>query len=135
MSSNPDMVGGPDRFDTLLMQAAGGRIASKGGAEGYQGIALRPGALGPGSPALGIAIKISDGDQGGRAVSLAAMTVLRRLGALDALGADACRALEKFDRRVLRNWRELEIGEIRPAREFELEFETVLDQDVASSSL
>jgi L-asparaginase II len=65
MTSHPDMVGGPDSFDTLLMQATGGRIVCKGGAEGYQVLALLPGASGPDSPALGIALKISDGDQRG----------------------------------------------------------------------
>ena len=52
MTSNPDMVDGPGRFDTSLMQVSGGTILSKGGAEGYRGLAIRPGTLGPGSPGL-----------------------------------------------------------------------------------
>lgn len=111
MTTHPDMVAGPERFDTVLMQVTGGKVVAKGGAEGYQGMGVRPGALGPGSPGLGIAIKISDGDTGGRAVSLAAVQVLRLLG---VLSADELAGLAKFDRRPLYNWRKLEIGEIRP---------------------
>lgn len=112
MTTNPDMVAGPDQLDTLLMQAGKGKIVSKGGAEGYQGIGLAPGAAGPGSPAMGIAIKICDGDAAGRARSLTAVTVLRMLGALDD---EQMGLLEKFTPRPLFNWRHLEIGEIRPA--------------------
>jgi L-asparaginase II len=118
MMANPDMVGGPERYDTLLMQVTSGRIVSKGGAEGYQGMALLPGALGPGSPALGIAMKISDGDPSGRALNTAALSVLLQLG---ALSADEHQALARFDRRALHNWRELEIGEVRPAFELRRE--------------
>ena len=55
MIAHPEMVAGPKRLDTDLMRAAVGKLAAKAGAEGYQSIALRPGALGNGSPALGIA--------------------------------------------------------------------------------
>lgn len=112
MTAHPDMVAGPGRWDTLIMQVTGGRVISKGGAEGYQGMGLRPGALGPGSPALGIALKISDGDQGGRAVGTAALAVLVQLG---ALSEEEIIQLAAFDRRPLYNWRKLEIGEVRAA--------------------
>ncbi len=62
MCAHPEMVGGPGRFDTRLMAATRGRILAKGGAEGYQGLGLRPGVLGPNKPGVGIAVKISDGD-------------------------------------------------------------------------
>ena len=78
--AHPFMVAGPDRFDTALMQASKGLIVSKGGAEGYQGIGLLSGALGEGSPALGITIKISDGDIPERARSIVSLEVLRQLG-------------------------------------------------------
>jgi L-asparaginase II len=67
MTSNSFMVGGPGRFDTRLMEVSSGQIVSKGGAEGYQALGIMPGALGPDSPALGIALKISDGDLRSRA--------------------------------------------------------------------
>jgi L-asparaginase II len=112
MTAHPDMVGGPDRWDTLVMQVTRGRVISKGGAEGYQGMGLCPGVLGPGSPALGIALKISDGDAGGRACNTAGLAVLRQL---NVLSSEELAQLAAFDRRPLYNWRELEIGEIRPA--------------------
>ncbi len=110
MTACPEMVAGPGRFDTMVMQATRGKVVSKGGAEGYQGMGVAPGALGPGSPALGIALKISDGDQGGRAVGTAALAVLVQLGVLDE---SERAALGCFDRRPLFNWRRLEIGEVR----------------------
>ena len=70
------------RFDTALMEVGRGRIVAKGGAEGYQAIGLLPGAIEPGSPALGIAVKISDGDHAHRAVPAVSLGVLRQLGGL-----------------------------------------------------
>ncbi len=82
MLASPEMVGGPGRFDTALMQTTHGRIVSKAGAEAYQGLGLMPGALGPGSPALGIALKISDGDDRKKVRTAVALELLRQLGAL-----------------------------------------------------
>jgi L-asparaginase II len=123
MTGNPDMVAGPGRFDTHLMLAGRGKILSKGGAEGYQAIGLLPGALGDGSPAMGIAFKISDGDLGGhvrptfpgissdsRARAIVAMSILKQLGALDAKQVEE---LKNFDARPIRNWRKVEVGEYR----------------------
>jgi len=117
MTTNPDMVSGPLQFDTLLMQVGQGKILCKGGAEGYQGIGLAPGAAGPGSPAMGITIKICDGDPNGRARTLVGVTILRALGALDDQQMEQ---LNHFTARPLYNWRHLEIGEIRSAFELSL---------------
>jgi L-asparaginase II len=84
MMTHPEMVGGPGRFDTRLMQTAEGRIVSKGGAEGYQAIGIMPGVMNPASPGVGIAIKISDGDLKGRAIGAVSLEVLRQLGVLSA---------------------------------------------------
>jgi L-asparaginase II len=111
MTTNPDMVAGPGRFDTNLMATCGGKIVTKGGAEGYQAIGLMPGALGPGSPALGITLKISDGDDIERARSLASIEILRQLGALTPA---ELQALAQYDVRPVHNWRKLVVGEIRP---------------------
>ena len=119
MTAHPGMVDGPGRFDTLLMEVAGGRILAKGGAEGYQAVGLLPGALGPESPSLGIAMKISDGDLNKRALPLAALEVLRQLGALS--DADLER-LSAFGPQELTNFRQLQVGETRAA--FTLERET-----------
>ena len=111
MTANPDMIAGPGAFDTVLMQVAGGKILAKGGAEGYQALAVLPGACGKGSPAYGITIKISDGDlAGARARTTVAVEILRQLGALDAA---QFAQLEKFAKRPQHNWRKIEVGEIR----------------------
>jgi L-asparaginase II len=118
MTSNPDMVDGPGRFDTRLMQTSGGRILSKGGAEGFRGMAIMPGALGPRSPGLGVAIKIADGDMGkltdsppgqraGRRVALA---LLAQLG---ALVPDQLADLAEFGAQPVTNFRQLVVGETR----------------------
>lgn len=62
MTSHPEMVSGYGEFDEQLMKAGGGGIVCKRGAEGYQIIGLLPGVRGTGSPGLGIAIKVLDGD-------------------------------------------------------------------------
>ena len=82
MTAHPKMVAGPGFFDTQLMRATKGRILSKGGAEGYLGMALLPDAIEPGSPAMGITIKVSDGDLYSRARGAIALEVLKQLGAL-----------------------------------------------------
>jgi L-asparaginase II len=114
MTSYPNMVAGPGRFDTALMELGRGSLLSKGGAEGYQCIGIAPGVLGPGSPGLGIALKIADGDVQGRAGTVAAVEVLRQLGVLSAGDLDA---LQRFSRRPLENFRKLRVGEIRPCFE------------------
>jgi L-asparaginase II len=112
MTTNPDMVAGPDAFDTVLMEVGSGSILSKGGAEGYQALAVLPGACGEGSPAYGITIKISDGDlAGARARTTVAVEILRQLGALNT---DQLAKLEKFATRPQYNWRRIEVGQIRP---------------------
>lgn len=112
MTSAPRMVGGPDRFDTKLMELGKGRIVVKGGAEGYQGVGLLPGALEAGSPGLGIAIKISDGDPSGRARHAVTLAILQALGALTE---DDLQQLADFGpARSLYNFRKLRTGESRP---------------------
>ena len=124
MTSHPDMVAGPDTFDTRLMTAGRGRVLTKGGAEGYQALAVLPAGS---SGAMGITLKISDGDLaqadrgqranaiaprgGGRARSTAALEALRQLGVLDSA---QLAELSDFAPRALSNWRNIPIGEIRP---------------------
>lgn len=117
MTQHPDMVAGPERFDTLVMQRGAGRIVAKAGAEGYQGIGLMPGALGPGSPALGIAFKIADGDQGQRARTIVAIELLRQIG---AIGEEDVAAMDFLAARPVRNWRKFAVGQHRPVFELRL---------------
>jgi len=113
MTGNPDMVAGPGRFDTLLMQAAKGSILSKGGAEGFQALGLLPGALGKDSPGIGIAIKISDGDPTDRARSGVALAILQALGALKP---EQLEQMVTFGPQTeLRNYRNLIVGVSRPS--------------------
>lgn len=112
MSANGLMIAGPGRFDTVLMDIAAGKLVSKLGAEGYQGLGILPDAIEPGSPALGVAIKISDGDELMRARPMAALQILRDLGVLSKSELDQ---LADFDRRPIYNFRHLEVGEYRPA--------------------
>jgi L-asparaginase II len=109
MTTYPDMVAGPNRFDTHLMQASGGLLLTKGGAEGYQGISIAPGTLEQNSPALGVALKIADGDRGGRARSVLAMSVLKELGALNE---GQLHNLSDFGTRPFNNWRGIQVGEL-----------------------
>lgn len=112
MIAHPEMVAGPERLDTDLMRAAHGKLAAKAGAEGYQGVAVLPGAMGSGSPALGIAIKISDGDGFKRASAAVTLEVLRQLGVLTA---EELENLQHYGPvRKIQNWRKLDVGEMHP---------------------
>jgi L-asparaginase II len=82
MMAFPDMVGGPERFDTLLMSAQPNDFVVKGGAEGYLCMALRPGLVANTQLGIGVAIKIADGDPTGRARHGVAMMILKELGVL-----------------------------------------------------
>jgi len=110
MMGQPLMIAGPGKFDTELMQATSPKIVSKGGAEGYQILGVLPDAIEPGSPALGITIKISDGDADNRARQATTYEILRQLGALSRSQAEA---LKKYGPRRIYNFARLDIGEYR----------------------
>jgi L-asparaginase II len=108
MTGEPGMVAGPGRFTTRLMEATGGRVLGKEGAEGFYGLAVR------GPVALGIAVKIADG--GERCRDGVVLDVLRQLGSLS--GAEFA-ALAGFYRRPLHNHRGLRVGEVLPEVDLE----------------
>lgn len=110
MTGHPFLVAGPERFDTALMEATGGRLLAKGGAEGYQAVGIPAGNLGSGLPAVGLTLKIRDGDRGKRAVPAVTMAVLTALNALTDEEQDA---LAEFAPRILTNHAGLKVGEIR----------------------
>lgn len=112
MMAHPEMVAGPERFDTLLMQVAAGKVISKGGAEGYQALGVMPGVLSPDAPGIGIAIKISDGDNTDRARSSVALALLKTLGVLDERDLERLAAFGPV--RQLYNYRKLHTGESHP---------------------
>lgn len=112
MVLHPDMVAGPERFDTLLMEVGRGRIVSKGGAEAFMGVGLMPGALGPGSPAMGIAGKIMDGGKRSSVAPAVMLEILRQLG---VLSASDLKELSQFGPQLpVLNWRGLIVGEAFP---------------------
>jgi L-asparaginase II len=105
MMAYPEMVAGEGRLDTDLMHAVPQRVVSKGGAEGYHGMGV---VLENGS-AMGIAIKIGDGDgkRGGHPV------VIEVLRQLDVLDEAALTALQSYRAWKITNHRGLEVGEVR----------------------
>lgn len=112
MSSFPLMVAGPGRIDTVLMRVMHGLAVVKGGAEGYQMLALLPGALGPGSAGVGVAFKFSDGDPSRRATHMLLYSLLKSMGFEKEMASEE---FAPFTQSVLHNWRGLDIGEIRIA--------------------
>ena len=107
MQAYPEMVGGDDRFDTWLMSNIPG-LVSKIGAEGYQGLAIRHS-----DEALGIVVRVGDGDVPNRAQAPLVMEVLRQLDLLPSGLAGA----ERWSRASVRNRHGVEVGDIRPAFE------------------
>jgi L-asparaginase II len=83
MGAYPHLIAGPGRFDTRVMETAAGKLISKAGAEAFQAVGIYPDVLFPGSPSLGIALKIGDGDQSQRARTAVTLEILRQLGLLN----------------------------------------------------
>jgi L-asparaginase II len=101
MTGHPFLIGGTDRFDTVLMNACAGRVLCKIGAEGVHTLAIP-------DQGLGIALKVEDGAH--RAQYQAVLAVLSALGALPDPLPDALRALTG---RQVFNTRGEVVGEMR----------------------
>jgi len=84
MRDHPRLIGGTERLDTMIMDAAPGKMISKVGAEGVWLCAVLPNDIF--TSGLAIALKIDDGDDR-RCRPVAAVEALRQLGVLpeDAL--------------------------------------------------
>jgi len=106
MTTYPEMVSGPGRFDLALTRTFPGNVVNKVGAEAIEGIGLA-------DPPLGIAVKILDGSP--RALYPVVIEVLRQLGLLDKVDMTH---LEPFADPVLKNYRGLVVGQI--VTDFEL---------------
>ncbi len=109
MQTHPEMVSGTDRLDTDLMRVAGGSLICKGGAEGYMSAAVLPCTAFP--RGAGIAFKVIDGDQMGRARPPATIEILRQLG---VLSAQQLSALAGYRTAAVFNMRGARIGETKP---------------------
>ncbi len=114
MLAHPELVSGERRqFDTDLMRAAPGRLVAKGGAEGLRSVGVLPGALGPDSAAVGVAVKVEDGDASRRAGAAAACEALHQL---EALGEVELTQLSTYAAAEIRDLARGEVvGEVRPA--------------------
>ncbi len=101
--SHPEMIGGSGRLDTMIMQAARGKIVSKIGAEGVYSAGVLP------SPqykkGLGIAFKIEDGDDK-RARAVVLVELLRQLEIFEA------ETLKEFSPLLIKNRRGETVGEV-----------------------
>jgi L-asparaginase II len=122
MMANPTMIGGAGRFDTCLMEACEGRLVAKVGAEGFLSIGLLAGALGAGSPGIGIALKIADGDISIRKVNgdsynrarpAVALELLRQMGYISPKELEGL-ALDFGPTKPVINLRKLVVGVARP---------------------
>jgi len=108
MVSHPEYVSGTGEFDTVLMQAAGGAIACKVGAEGVHGVASI-------AQGLGFASKVLDGTS--RARPPVTMAALRAMGAPVAAATE----LAVFAEPVVYNRAGRPVGSIRVASNFAVE--------------
>jgi L-asparaginase II len=100
MTGQPFLVGGTDRFDTVLMDACGGNVVCKIGAEGVHTFAIV-------DRAIGFAIKVEDGAP--RAQYPAVLALLDAYGALPDPIPDP---LKDYIRRSIRNTRGEPVGTI-----------------------
>ncbi len=101
MQTRPFLIGGTDRFDTILIEETSGRVVSKVGAEGvHSALSLDRG--------IGVAIKVEDG-----AARAQYPALLRALQVLDVLPATLPPRLEEIARRPIRNTRGEIVGDVR----------------------
>lgn len=100
MQEHPELVAGPGRLDTILMNAIPS-IVTKVGAEAVHAVGLV-------DRGVGIAIKVEDGSR--RGLGPAVVSVLDALG---LLGPAERRALEHLSGEQLRNAAGLEVGSVR----------------------
>ena len=101
MQTRPFLIGGTDRFDSIVIEETEGRVIPKIGAEGVHSIAVP-------ERGLGIAIKVEDGAQ--RAQFAA---VVRALQHLDVLPKQLPPRLEELLHRPIRNTRGEIVGELK----------------------
>jgi L-asparaginase II len=101
MQTRPFLIGGSDRFDSILIEETEGAVIAKIGAEGVHSVAVP-------SRGLGIAVKVEDGAQRAQFAS-----VLRVLQHLDVLPAHLPPRLDEFVHRPIRNTRGEVVGELR----------------------
>jgi L-asparaginase II len=101
MRSRPFLVGGTDRFDSVVMEETDGAVLLKVGAEGVHTVALM-------DEPIAFALKVEDGAQ--RAQYPAVLRLLQHLGALPEVLPER---LQTFARAPVLNTRGEIVGEVR----------------------
>ena len=99
MAKNPFLVGGTDRFDSILMEETGGGVLAKVGAEGVHSAVIL-------ESAIGVAVKVEDGSQRAQYPAL-----IRILQELDGLPDPLPPRLAEILRKPIRNSRGDVVGE------------------------
>jgi L-asparaginase II len=100
MRTRPFLIGGTDRFDTVLMEETEGRVLSKIGAEGVHSAAVL-------DRGIGIALKVEDG-----ATRAQYPALLRALQWLQALPEALPSRLAEFAAPRIRNTRGESVGDV-----------------------
>ncbi len=105
MMNFPEMIGGTERLDTMIMETLRGQIISKVGADGVYVAGVLPSEKW--KTGLGIAFKIEDGDDK-RARPVVAVELLRQLEILDT------ESLKNISPMAITNRRGKWVGEVVP---------------------
>ncbi len=100
MRAHPMLIGGSERFDTILLQESQGRVIAKVGAEGVHTVMVP-------DRRMGFAVKAEDGAL--RAQHAAVVEVLRLMDVF----AEVPERLAKYARKAIKNTRGEVVGEIR----------------------
>ncbi|HWP42573.1 MAG TPA: asparaginase, partial [Blastocatellia bacterium] len=112
--AHPEMVGGTKgRFDTDLLRAARGKLICKVGAEAVYAVGVLPSERFP--RGLGIAFKVEDGSYRGLGPA-----VIETLARFDVLDESERSQLASYHRPALINRRNIEVGEVRPVFDIDL---------------
>jgi L-asparaginase II len=101
MTAHPELVGGTGRLDTVLMRAANGKVMTKAGGEAVH-IAVAP------EKDAVVVVKTEDGTARASQAALVSLLEQHKLAPVEAIGAARAVAFP-----VLKNWRGIEVGEIR----------------------
>lgn len=104
MRAHPSLVGGTDRFDTVMLHETQGRVIAKVGAEGVHTVMIP-------ERKIGFAVKVEDGAV--RAQHAAVVAVLQLLGVFPELPPK----LAEYLQRPVKNTRGERVGELRMSAE------------------
>ena len=105
ITAHNEVIADPGTSDTILMQATGGRIFTKGGVDEFQGTGVLPGNCRAGVTALDIALKVAVGDisgkfredaetEEGRVRLIVIIEVLRQLGVFSPVQLETLSSFE-----------------------------------------